>query len=63
MSILKTCDRCGEEIKLTDVMVRTPHITYFSGNAGASEDTFYMCPTCRKLFTEWFKKHSVWRII
>ena len=59
MSLPKCCNRCGTEIKLTEVMPRIPHITYFSGNAGASEDIFYLCPTCRKGFVEWFKSHSL----
>ena len=59
MNLSKRCNRCGTEIKLTDVIVRTPRITYFSGNAGASEDTFYLCPTCRRGFTKWFKSHSL----
>ena len=54
----KKCNRCGTEIKLTDVMPMTPRITYFSGNAGASDDILYLCPTCRKNFCEWFKRYN-----
>ena len=55
----KTCNRCGAEIKLTDAMPMTPRIAYFSGNAGAFEETVYMCPACRTGFVEWFRSYSL----
>ena len=59
MNLPKHCDRCGTEIKLTDGMLRTPCITYFSGNAGASEEIVYLCSICRKGFVDWFKSYSL----
>ena len=51
----KYCDRCRAEIPLTEDMPLTPRITYLSGNRGANNVMFYLCPICRKEFCEWYK--------
>lgn len=56
---MRVCNRCGTEIKLTTNMPNIPRITYFSGNAEASEETVYLCPACRTGFVEWFKSYSL----
>ena len=58
MDLPKHCNRCGAEIRLPNNILKTPSITYFLGNAGASAETVYLCPACRKGFIEWFISYS-----